>query len=518
MGVRLAQWKSVTSGDNYGDLTKTDREIALLLERGKIYRDLAINCRALLGVERSVIRTHQAVTTGQGRDLNPVFYDDGLAMSLVAAQIGGIPESEAEEIDPTDMLPPLQWSNGLDQSIYLNLDWDDVNKVTLLWGTEQVGFVGAPPTGGKRAATGYKLPDITNKLLLKWIGEARLRWMGAVRDVLLDLDDMVGLSDIKEKIGHFLLQQITYPSAPTVSGNYLNFLVGGNPGTGKTTIAQKFPPLLYLLGLTAAKPDPLPRLTTRNDWVAEYEGQTAMKTRMGLLHGLGKLVIIDEFYALRQGGDRDTYGNEFINQLVNDMSLYRGLLSVMGMGYYQRIEDNILKANEGLDRRFNVKWRIQNYGGGDLFQILLNKLVDQQYGLPGIDKKWPVKEQKLVIKAMVRALGADAPQPSALKASTKEWDQYDSVYSILVALQATGIFAEINAAVVPPLISDYNNTVTAALLIDSGSKNDGAISVEVFDERYIEMRQGDVKKFDLDIFIKTLVRYGLQKGYVVSAK
>jgi hypothetical protein len=540
---RLQHWKRVTSGENYGDKTKTDKEVELLLERAKIYRDLATQCRSLLGVKRSVVASHPTITPQQAKNLNLVFYDDGLPMGVPPPRLARPkndddddeeeeegdeePEEGENDADIATKLPALTWSSSLYHSIYLNLDWDDVRKTNLKWNTTETGFT--------QQKDGHQLPAVSNSWLLEWVGKARLRWLSQMRDALVDMDSsLVGMRQIKEQVGQFLLKQILYPAAPAVSGNYMNFLVGGNPGTGKTTLAQKFPLLLYLMGLLAGRPDPIPRLTARNDWIAEYEGQTAQKTRTGLLQQLGKLVIIDEFYALHNDA-RDTYGAEFLNQLVNDMTLYRGLLSVMGMGYLDRIRSNILKGNEGLERRFNYQWQIPNYNGSDLFNILLNKLVDLEYQLPGIERQTNNQQQKVIARSLTAVLSANRNKttkdkwalmrriPDFTGVTQRDAENYDSVHNILVGLQGTGIFDEINAAVISPLIADYNSTVTGVLLVDGGNNNnneessdDGASSVEEFDRRYRKLRLDDVKKFDLAILIKTLVRYGLQKGYLVQ--
>jgi hypothetical protein len=511
----IVRWKEAIARPNYGELKKMDKEIEICLERGKIYRDLGAQCRLVLGLRRSVVSKRYPLSPKE--PLERAFYDDD----------GG---------DSSELLPPLSWDRGLATSPFLNLDWDDDNEKQLEWSVEAVGFAGNP-------GTRLRMPDSSNLTLFESINRARIKWLRRVRNVFVSLDNMTGLYDMKEQIGKFVLEQIVFPASPILSGAYVNFVIGGNPGTGKTEVARRFPVLLYLLGLLPVNPfhavyddddddddgdgdgKNTPDLftvnvTTRNDWIAEYEGQTATKTRQLLLKNLGSLIVIDEAYSLVLSS-KDSYGLEFINQLVNDMSLYRGLISVMLLGYADRIEKQVLSANDGLNRRFNNRWIITNYSGAELFVILMHKLVGLSYRMPGVKKTVSTKDQRDVFLALAKVLPLTTSGQLTtriihkdFKPTKQELDHYDSIFNILVGLQSkTGLFANTNAAAIPGIIKLYNGAIVSRLVLgDAAEDSKKRVTLSQFDEFYKKMGEADVKQMDLVIFIQILVGFAAQNG------
>ena len=100
----------------------------------------------------------------------------------------------------------------------------------------------------------------------------------------------------------------------------------GNPGTGKTTVARMVSGIYHALGLL--EKGHLVEVD-RSELMAEYLGQTAMKTAEVCEKATGGVLFIDEAYAL--GGD--DYGTESINTLVKEMEDGRDKLVVIVAGY-----------------------------------------------------------------------------------------------------------------------------------------------------------------------------------------
>ena len=75
----------------------------------------------------------------------------------------------------------------------------------------------------------------------------------------------------------------------------LNMIFKGNPGTGKTTIARIVAKLLHQLGYV--KKDKFVEIT-KQDSIAGYVGQTALKTKNLINDNKGGVIFLDEAYTL----------------------------------------------------------------------------------------------------------------------------------------------------------------------------------------------------------------------------
>jgi type VII secretion ATPase EccA len=141
----------------------------------------------------------------------------------------------------------------------------------------------------------------------------------------------------------------------------------GPPGTGKTTIARVVANILAGLGVIEE-----PKLieTARKDFVAEYEGQSAVKTTRVIDRAMGGVLFIDEAYALVQerGGRSDPFGQEALDTLLARMENDRDRLVVIIAGYSGDI-DRLLETNEGLRSRFATRIEFDSYSADEVLEI-----------------------------------------------------------------------------------------------------------------------------------------------------
>lgn len=116
----------------------------------------------------------------------------------------------------------------------------------------------------------------------------------------------------------------------------------------------------------------------REDFVAEYAGQTSIKTSTFLKKCLGKCVIIEEAYLLYLG-ESDTYGLEAITVLNRFMDEYKDELIVIFTGYENKLKESIFKAQPGLERRCQWFFHLQGYTVNGLAKIFIKQLKDMEW-------------------------------------------------------------------------------------------------------------------------------------------
>ncbi|MCM1131909.1 MAG: AAA family ATPase [Ruminococcus flavefaciens] len=205
------------------------------------------------------------------------------------------------------------------------------------------------------------------------------------RTVIEKIDSLIGFKMIKEQLHKLILlaesQRNDTSGAKPVDIN-LNWIIKGNPGTGKTMIAKLLGEVYKEYGLL-----PYDKVwkVTRSDLVAGYQGQTAMKTRNWIEKAMGSVLFIDEAYALNSG-DNDSFGHEAINELTEAMTDHRGEIAVVAVGYPNEM-DRFISANSGLASRFDV-FTIEDYTASELADIFRGKCRKSKFELsPEFDRK-----------------------------------------------------------------------------------------------------------------------------------
>jgi probable Rubsico expression protein CbbX len=139
----------------------------------------------------------------------------------------------------------------------------------------------------------------------------------------------------------------------------------GNPGTGKTTVAQRMAGLLHRLGYL--RKGHLVSVT-RDDLVGQYVGHTAPKTKDVIKRAMGGVLFIDEAYYLYKAENERDYGGEAIEILLQVMENHRDDLVVILAGYADRM-DAFFAANPGMQSRIAHHITFPDYTVEELEQI-----------------------------------------------------------------------------------------------------------------------------------------------------
>ena len=213
---------------------------------------------------------------------------------------------------------------------------------------------------------------------------ARLTGLASVKRSVLELRGLLAVS-AERKRAHL--------PTPTVS---FHAVFSGNPGTGKTTVARIYAKLLKQYGRVSS--GHLVEVD-RSALVAEYMGQTAVKTRKVLQAALGGVLFIDEAYALKQRDD-DSFGQECIDTILKFIEDHRDEMVVILAGYAEQM-DGLLASNPGFRSRFAQRLAFDDYDDTDLLAILHGMLKTLQYRVE------PATEQFVTDQlALERASGA----------------------------------------------------------------------------------------------------------------
>jgi len=188
---------------------------------------------------------------------------------------------------------------------------------------------------------------------------------------LAALNSLVGLNRVKQEVSTLIntvrINKMREKNGLKKTPMSLHLVFSGNPGTGKTTVARILGDVYRNLGV-------LPKghliETDRSGLVAEYVGQTAVKTQAVIQRAMGGILFIDEAYSLTPQKRGNDFGQEAVDTLLKAMEDYRDNFIVVVAGYPDLMK-NFLKSNPGLQSRFNTFINFENYAPTELLNIFL---------------------------------------------------------------------------------------------------------------------------------------------------
>jgi len=219
-----------------------------------------------------------------------------------------------------------------------------------------------------------EIPDDTEADL------AQLRRQSRVEEVLDRLDaELVALHGVKRRVREIaallLVDKIRRAMGLESDPPTLHMSFTGNPGTGKTSTAQRMGEVLHQLGYV--RKGHLVTVT-RDDLVGQYVGHTAPKTREVLKRAMGGVLFIDEAYHLYRIDNERDYGQEAVEMLLQVMEDQRADLVVIMAGYADRM-DRFFSDVPGLSSRIGHHIDFPDYDLSELMAIAQLMLRQQSY-------------------------------------------------------------------------------------------------------------------------------------------
>lgn len=202
-----------------------------------------------------------------------------------------------------------------------------------------------------------------------------------LEELLSELDDLIGLVDVKEKVNDLIayqkIQQLREQKGLHSQKRTMHLAFIGNPGTGKTTVARIVGRIYKQIGLLSKGHFVE---VSRTDLIAGYQGQTALKVKKVIDRAKGGVLFIDEAYSITENDHSDSYGRECLTELTKALEDYRDDLVVIVAGYTEPME-HFFEANPGLKSRFNTYIDFPDYSADDLHAILVNLCEKNDYEL-----------------------------------------------------------------------------------------------------------------------------------------
>jgi Holliday junction resolvasome RuvABC ATP-dependent DNA helicase subunit len=190
------------------------------------------------------------------------------------------------------------------------------------------------------------------------------------------LDKMIGMKSLKDSV---LCQVMYYLKGFNIKNEeYLHTMIMGLPGTGKTTVAKIIGSLYQAMGILSEN-GPF-KIAYREDFVAGYLGQTAIKTKALLSSCIGGVLFVDEVYSLGPGEtNKDSFSKECIETITAFLSEHKNDFCFIGAGYEDDIKRCFFSANKGLERRFQWIHRIEKYNEYDLADIMIKMIKEMEW-------------------------------------------------------------------------------------------------------------------------------------------
>ena len=223
-----------------------------------------------------------------------------------------------------------------------------------------------------------RLKDPTKEQLVTILAEDVPAVSVAPEVGLEELDDLIGLGNLKTKVKDYLnavrLAGRRMELGLTTNMPRLHMAFLGNPGTGKTTVAEIIGKVFASWGILT---EGRVIKTEKSELVGQFEGHTEQRMRDVLARARGNVLFIDEAYQLVETNDGADFGRIVMNSLLTELGKDHQDMVVILAGYTAPMK-KLLESNEGIESRFPNVFNFEDYTTDELLEI--GKLMVKKQG------------------------------------------------------------------------------------------------------------------------------------------
>lgn len=206
----------------------------------------------------------------------------------------------------------------------------------------------------------------------------------SVDEIMKELDGFVGMNSVKSAIRRIakevaVQQQLIEMGEVSEGLTRYNFIITGNPGTGKTTVARTFGKIFKALGVTSTDhvTEKVPK-----DIISKYVNESDKLMNDAVNEAMGGVLFLDEAYDLEPmdeaGHSTSSEGKKAVQTLLTRMENDAGKFVVICAGYPKQMND-WLGSNDGLKRRFSHFIHIDDYTAEELMEIYERAAKTRRY-------------------------------------------------------------------------------------------------------------------------------------------
>jgi SpoVK/Ycf46/Vps4 family AAA+-type ATPase len=222
-----------------------------------------------------------------------------------------------------------------------------------------------------------------------------LKSLHNIKTELTEMNNMIGMEEMKKSVLDQLLYFVQELHVGKQISEFKHTVIYGSPGTGKTEIAKIIGNMYSKLGILKNN---VFKKVTRNDLIAGYLGQTAIKTRKVIDECMGGVLFIDEAYSLASQENNDIYSKECLDTICEALSDHKDNLMVIIAGYEKELEETFFRVNAGLESRFIWRFKMEPYNAMEMMKIFKKKVLEQEWEFEKMDdikEKWFAEKKEL---------------------------------------------------------------------------------------------------------------------------